>query len=54
MITNKEYFDNKNSCYMGINEKQPLKDEYASIGCNLYDYYNKCEKNKKRWKMYCL
>jgi|SaaInlStandDraft_1057018.scaffolds.fasta_scaffold01999_2 hypothetical protein len=50
MIKNKEYFDNKNSCYMGINEKQPLKDEYATIGCNLYDYYNQCEKNKKDGK----
>jgi len=34
------------TCYMGINEKQPLKNQYATIGCNLYNYYEDCLKCK--------
>lgn len=34
------------TCYMGINQKQPLKNQYATIGCNLYNYYEDCLKCK--------
>jgi hypothetical protein len=37
---------NTKTCYMGINEKQPLKNEYATIGCNLYNFYEDCLKCK--------
>jgi hypothetical protein len=42
----------KQNCFMGLNEKQPMKNEYGTFGCNLYNYYNACIQCEKKNK--CL